>query len=150
MLLHFKKALVPLVLCMGTIPLTTMAEDATSAAGADQGKPAMGHSIGDTKAMARMPDSRKTPEEAKPNTNEEHVMMNHSPADAKAMRGMKKKPKIHHAGEPVPSSKEQGNVMMDHSVGDTKAMARMPDRTKIPVQQSGGDSTAAPAGGDKK
>ena len=71
---------------------------------------------------------------------EQHIMMDHSPADAKSMRTMKdKKVKIHTAGDtPEPDAAKTGkeHIMMDHSVGDAKSMRTMKDKT-VPTHKQG-------------
>ena len=71
---------------------------------------------------------------------EQHIMMDHSRANTKAMRMMKdKKVKIHTAGDPsAPDATKPGeeHIMMNHSMGDTKSMGMMKDKT-IPIHKSG-------------
>jgi hypothetical protein len=134
-------------------------ESAQSAAPATEKKPEqhimMDHSVGDTKAMARMKDRKvpvhtagdpAPPSDTKP--GEEHIMMDHSKADVKSMSRMKDKTvPVHKAGEPVNTAADkpcQEHIMMDHSKADAKSMARMKDKN-VPVHKSGNCPPEEPA-----
>ena len=75
---------------------------------------------------------------------EQHIMMDHSPTDTKAMQRMKdKKPKIHTAGDaPSADTTKPGteHIMMDHSKGDTKSMQHMKDKT-VKIHKAGAPAT---------
>ena len=71
---------------------------------------------------------------------EQHIMMDHSKADPKAMSRMKDKTvPIHKHGQPMPDPANrpcEEHIMMDHSKADPKAMSRMKDKT-FPIHKSG-------------
>ena len=99
----------------------------------------LGINIGARADDVPTPSTPATPaaSEKKP---EQHIMMDHSKVDPKAMSRMKDKTvRIHTAGDPPePDATKAGeeHMMMDHSVGDTKSMSRMKDKT-VPIHKQG-------------
>jgi hypothetical protein len=93
---------------------------------------------------AKAADEPATPPAAS-DQGEQHIMMDHSPADAKAMRMMKdKKVRIHKAGDPPPPDETtpgEEHIMMDHSPADAKGMRMMKDK-KVKIHRHGEDVTA--------
>lgn len=68
---------------------------------------------------------------------QEHIMMDHSPGDAKSMRTMKDQTiPVHRAGDPPvkPASTAdcKDHIMMDHSAADAKSMRTMKDKA-VPI-----------------
>lgn len=96
-------------------------------------------------------DDRAAPGPAAPQSStsgEDHMMMDHSPADGKSMNKMKDKGvPIHHAGdEPKADAGSPGedHMMMGHSPADGKGMSKMKDK-KSSIHHSGQKpKTAAP------
>ena len=98
---------------------------------------ALGTAVHAADEPSKSPPDAPAATETKP---EQHIMMDHSPADTKSMRMMKdKKVKIHTAGDPpAPDTTKPGeeHIMMDHSKGDIKSMSMMKDKT-VPIHKHG-------------
>lgn len=76
------------------------------------------------------------PDAAATAPSDNHMMMDHSPADGKAMRKMHDQPTApHHKGKTKPR-KPEAHMMMDHSPADAKGMRNMKEKD-IPIHHEG-------------